>query len=322
MAKFKYKFEKYDFKRFLTDSNPDRFRSEKNMFWVGSIPLPDEIVFQIFEDRGKLVGFYLNHIFALLALIEVESKRNDIEDVLSSYPDKDNSFAIDYEEVKQILLNKKSKYFSISNTLCTMLHLDSYTIKPNVIEEALSHKGKKYNRLYLHPEVRDLLENELPWFNYSSFRAQSDMFGNVLADHYKIYRGGISDALSSLFNKLVDFLVSGSQHNSNGKVSYQNSDISIEFKDQEDKKLSSFYELRLLMDGSIWEPAYIDQTLGFYLDPNHPFSEVILNGEEKGALNLLRTLSELELNTYTEKERKKLEGIRKELSRALMSKII
>jgi hypothetical protein len=322
MAKFNYKFEKYDFKRFLTDSNPERFRSEKNMFWVGSIPLPDEIVFQIFDDRGKLVGFYLNHIFALLALIEIESNNKKIKDVLSNYPDKDNPFGIDYNDIKKILLNKKSKYSSIGHTLCDMLHLDSYSIKPDIIEEALSHKGKKYNRLYLHPEVRNLLESELPWFNYASFRAQSDMFGNVLADHYKIYRGGISDALSGLFNKLIDFLILGSQHTSNLKVSSQNCNISIEINNNEGNESTTFYELRSLMDGSIWEPAYIGQNLGFYLDPEHPFSEVILNGKEKGALSLLKTLSELEFNTYTEKERKKYEGIRKELSRALKSKII
>jgi len=322
MAKFAYKFERYDFKRFLTDSNPDRFRSEKNMFWVGAIPLPDEIVFQIFEDRGKLVGFYLNHIFALLALIEIESKNKKMKDILSHYPDNENSLKVNYSEVKSILLNKKSRYFEIAKKFCDLLYLDSYHIEFSVIEQALAHKGKKYNRLYIHHEIKSMLEAELEWFRYSSFRAQSDMFGNVLADHYKIYRGGLSDALSGLFNKLIDFLILGSQHTSTGKALSLNGKISIEVEKAEEDSNSSFFELRSLMNGSIWEPAFIGKTLGFYLDPSHPFSEVVLNGDEKGALTLFRILSELEFNTYTEPERKKYEGIRRELSRILKSRII
>ncbi len=321
MARFNYKYEKYDFKRFLEDSNPDRFRSEKHMFWVGTIPLPDEIVFQMFDDRGKLIGFYLNHLFALLGLLEIESESSFDESVVALYPDKTNPLNISFNELKKKLLNKKSSYGEIVKKLCELLQLDSYTYDFTFIEEALLHKGKKYNRMYIHPEVRKFLEGELDWFDYGSFRAQSDMFGNVLADHYKIYRGGISDALSGIFNKLIDFLILGAQHNVSERVSVNNSNISIEVAKKENEIDSAFFEERSLMDGSIWEPAYIGEQLGFYIDPSHPYSEKVLNSNDEGAFMLLRMLSNLEFNTFNEKERQKYQSIRKELSRKLKSEL-
>ena len=317
MSKFNYKFEKYEFKKFLLDSDVTRFRSEKFIFWVGKIPLPDDLIFRLFEDRGYTLSFYVDHLITLLTLILHPDNKGGGIAALSDYPNPSNPHNIDFEEL-ELTYSKHIKILKgIEQGLSSLLLLDGYQSDFGKITQCLNHAGKKYNRLYLPSELRDVVSLYIPTFDYSSFRAQSDMFGNVVADYLDIYRSGFSDAMSGLFNKLVEFLIAGSQHNKGG-YSEAPGKLSLKVLGEDSTVPLVNRELKIIADGSLWEPALIGKEIGYYFD-----SEGIpALSEDKLSLDglVLQVLSELELNAFNDKERKKLEYLRKDISRMIKSR--
>lgn len=313
MSQFKYKFEKYDFKRFLLDEGGDKYRSEKFIFWHGRIPMPDDLIYKLFDDRGELVALYLNHILAMLFLTLKSEKSGGGYKALSDYPCSENHLEITKKELQQIYKKNLKKIRTIETDVCSLLLLDGFRFNEDSVMRCLEHQGKKYNRLFLPIQIRDSISKQFKGFDYNDFRSQSDMFGNIIADHYSIYRSGFGDALSGLFNKLIDFLIQGSEHYNDHVVNAPSSiSLSVSETDADMKKVN--FKHRDNYDGSIWEPAYIDNKIGYYFDIDG------LSGGEGLSYLILQVLSELELTAFSEKERKKIEYLRKDLSRLVKEK--
>jgi hypothetical protein len=317
MSQFKYKFEKYDFKRFLLDSDPSRFRSEKFIFWVGKIPLPDDIIYKIFDDRGDILALYVDHVISMLTMILLPESLHGGLDALEKYPCPENPFAIDTKMIEKVYKKNATKISEIENEISKYLLLDGYRCSSQSIVRCLSHSGKKYNRIFLPIDVRKIIEEQFPAFDYNAFRAQSDMFGNVIADHYGIYRSGFSDALSGLFNKLVEFLISGYKHNE-GQLVDAPSEIRIKVDDSKSGEALVVSKKKDITDGSLWEPAFIGSKLGFYFDDRDMLGDFGSGGIDS---LIIQGLSEMELNAFNEKERKMIEYLRRDLSRVIKSKI-
>lgn len=317
MSQFKYKFEKYEFKKFLLDSDPVRFKSEKFIFWVGKIPLPDDLIFKLFEDRGDILSLYIDHVISMLTIILLPESKNGGVDALEEYPCPDNPLSIDMKTLEKIYKKNAKKINIIEDEISKSLLVDGYRCSSQSVARCLSHSGKKYNRIFLPINIRKIIKDQYPSFDYNAFRAQSDMFGNAIADHYGIYRSGFSDALSGLFNKLVEFLISGSKHNEGQQVEAP-SVIRIKVDESFSDGDMIVCKKKDIQDGSLWEPAFINNKLGFYFDDNDILGDISGSGTDG---LIVQTLSEMELNAFSEKERKKIEYLRKDLSRIIKNKI-
>lgn len=316
MSQFKYKFEKYDFKRYLLDSDPERHKSEKFIFWWGRIPIPDDLIFKLFEDRGQTISLYLDHIITMMIIVLTPEKLGGSSSSLSNYPHNEFFNTILFEDIESTYKKNLVKLTEIENQISQILLLEGYKCNLEKIRHCMSHSGKKYNRLFLPVEIREILAKHYPSFDYSSFRAQSDMFGNAIADHYNIYRSGFSDALSGIFNKLIEFLISGYNH-SDGKSIRAPGHLQLKVLTSDSRKNNIYKMEKQISDGSLWEPGYIDNNLGFYFDTND-FPESFNVSELY--LYVFQVFSELEFNAYNERDRKKLEYLRKDISRLVKSK--
>ncbi len=60
-----YIIDKYDYKKYLLSELPDT-RQEDLIFWKKTIPMPVDLVYEIFEKRGELFSLYLHHIGAVV----------------------------------------------------------------------------------------------------------------------------------------------------------------------------------------------------------------------------------------------------------------
>lgn len=82
----------------------------------------------------------------------------------------------------------------------------------------------------------------------------TDMFGNIIADRYNIYRSGFSDALAIIFNALLEFrlLFSGKSGNLPRfrVIMTAPDDVDIRFGKT--------------ADGSLWEPGYQGRSFHYH----------------------------------------------------------
>lgn len=317
MSQFKYKFEKYDFKRYLLDSDLERHKSEKFIFWWGRIPIPDDLIFKLFEDRGQTISLYLDHVITMMLIVLTPEKLGGSSSSLSKYPSTEFLNTINFEDIEATYKKHLVKIKDIEDQISQILLLDGYNCNLDKIRQCIAHSGKKYNRIFLPIEIRDILVKHYPHFDYSSFKAQSDMFGNAVADHYNIYRSGFSDALSGIFNKLIEFLISGFNH-SEGKSIRAPGLLQVKALSSDSNKNKIYKMEKEILDGSLWEPGYIENNLGFFFDVKD-FPESFNVSELY--LYIFQVLSELEFSAYNEKDRKKLEYLRKDISRLIKSKI-
>lgn len=315
MAPFNYKFDKYDFKKFLLDSDEQRFRNDEYIFWVGRIPLPDELVFKIFDDRSVFLKLYLDHLFSILILMSLEKNNSKIS-AIDTFPNADEGIVISNLQITNDIKKNMILYGKLRDRLCSLLLIESYELTSENILEALKHKGKKYNRFYIHSALCEEIKNIFEWFRYSDFKAQSDMFGNVVADQYRIYRSGFSDALSGIFNKLIDFIVSGSLVNEGLPVQLIDNSISIKFIPVESRD-KAFHQCQQIYDGSAWEPIFINNQIGFNIDTAHPFGKRVVDSDDEVTLQILKFLSTKEFEATSDKDKKVYEILRKDLSRAM-----
>lgn len=317
MTQFKYKFEKYDYKRYLLDTDPARFKADKFIFWVGKIPLPDDIIFRLFDGRGDTLSVYIDHVVSMLCLTLVPKNEGGGVGALSVYPNSSNPSGIKRESIESVYKNYLKQFKSIEEKISSILILDGYQCNAEKIQQCLAHSGKKYKRIFIPDAIREIVSTEFENIDYKSFQTQSDMFGNVIADYYGIYRSGFSDALSSLFNKMIDFLISGYQHN-RGEPILASSKLKLKVTGDFGTNLLVNSKQKDIRDGSVWEPAFIDNSVGYYVDGSA--LELI---ESVGSINglICQILSELELQAFSEKERKRLEYLRKDISRSIKSKV-
>ncbi len=306
---------KHDFKKYLLDNLADS-KQEELIFWKKGIPLPIDLIYRIFDERGELIKLYLDHISAFNLFYFIEGKNGF-----------DGAFEIDklpsstLSNFSTKLINLYRSYYFESNisrltaALAERLFLLDYNFTEDDFYNALCHEGRKYKRFYLPSPVRDLINRQNPDVLRHIGVSNGDMFGNIVADELGVYRSGFSDAFSAIFNRLLDFILE--QKSKNKAVLAASSRIKVaQFQDNHDTSYNVHFAN--IHDGSLWEPKYSNAKTNCVLNNRHPYFELIAN---KTGLQVLEDIAIhsalIESETLRDSASQVLESYRQELSRKL-----
>lgn len=315
-----YSLDKYEFKKYLLDELSDT-RQEELIFWKRNIPMPVDLIYNIFEKRGNLFSTYLDHIGAayLFAWTEKKEGRNWKAN-FPSQPTKENI------SQKALLLDKFSKYFEesgigeILNNFAELFLLENYRPDSAALATALCHDGRKYKRLYIPQPVREKLKQIFPELLTEMSLSNWDMFSNVIADELKVYRMGFADAFNGIFIKLTEFILKSSEGKRKHLVSATGFDL-VQAKKDSESQTSLTYDS--VTDGSAWEPVYTSGRTSAVMNKLHPFSDQLRkSGNEAEAIvgKLLNIMAEKENQVIRDRDKKIIELFRQDVSRELRIK--
>jgi hypothetical protein len=306
---------KIDFKKYLLDKLHDS-RQEDFIFWKNEIPLPIDLVYKIFDERGELFKLYIDHI-ASVYLYTYKLKQEGSEWV-------NESNSLPTSELKKYtfdLVDLYSKYFITSKTseltrdIADKLFVSEYDFTAENFTEAICHEGRKYKRLYIPAKIKHTIEKYDTYLLRSVGISNGDMFGNVVADGLNVYRSGFSDAFATIFNKLLDFVL---EKSNDKQISYSTASKIKIAQETEDEISYTNFNSGKINDGSLWEPRYINARTSYMINSKHPYFEFI--GKKSGTDVLIDLLSQsamIENEILRDNDRKIIENYRQELSRRL-----
>lgn len=306
---------KYDFKNFLLSLKKTDYAQEELIFWQNKIPLPLDLIYSLFDSKNDLFSSYLDHLLGVLLYANLKKDGLDLIPI-DSLPDK--KFIIenksDLEKRFKYAIKNDLKLVALRDSLCAELGILSYKISvPNLLN-ALSHDGKKYSRIYIHQNLKQIIEEYNPNV-LSLLGVKNDFFGNVICDFFNIYRSGFSDAFSKIFNHLIQFEISRKPNkNSNKNI--------VKFIEVESsQQMADLVEYTDYLGGRIWEPLYRDGVIGVRINNSHVFINSLSQNELDKLIPLLLSLSEEEYNSKSDKKTKFLEDLREDISRGTRLKI-
>jgi hypothetical protein len=242
-----YQYDVSDFKRFLNNKNP-KYRVDGLIFWQNRIPLPIDLFNRIFNESDLIINDYVYQIVAsAVTFSHSDSFESTFGIKVSDLPKGDLK--------KQVLalndwldgyLADGSSFTNLAYEIADTLGLEGFKFTTDKVSDALQHQGKKYARIFIPNEVRiefDRISNcEQVGID------NTDMFGNIIADRYNIYRSGFSDALAIIFNALLEFRILCSGRGTH----LQKLRIIPSLVENIDIRLGK------TSDGSLWEPSYDD----------------------------------------------------------------
>ena len=306
---------KHDFKKYLLEKLPDS-RQEELIFWKKGIPLPIDLVYRIFDQRGELIKIYLDHLSAVsLYSYAAKSESSNCDLEINNIPSAENKTKEKKLSEQFYKYYLKSKISDLTNVLAERLYVVEYKFTQSNYLAAISHEGRKYKRLYLPLKIKEsikIYDSELLKIVGIS---NGDMFGNIVADELGVYRSGFSDAFAAIFNKLLDFIL----EKSDGKLIGNSSASNIRISQVSEPEISySNINTGKIIDGSLWEPKYLNAKSSFILNSKHPYYELISN--KTGIEVLVDIVSQsaiIESETVREATSKILETYRQEISRKL-----
>ncbi|GFO73561.1 hypothetical protein BJAS_P4424 [Bathymodiolus japonicus methanotrophic gill symbiont] len=303
-----YQYDLADFKRYLNDKN-SKYRVDGLIFWQNRIPLPIDLFNRIFNESDQIVTDY---VYQVAASAVTFSNRDSFQEALgievSDLPKSD--LKKQSKELNLWLtekLSNRSAVAHMSYEISGLFGLEDFNFSVDKVAESLTHQGKKYARIFMPAEVRK--EYSLIKGCDDVGQENTDMFGNIIADKYNIYRSGFSDALAIIFNALLDFRILCS-----GKGSHLPKVRVI-------SPLVEDVDVRLgkTTDGSLWEPGYEDDHY-IMINQDHPLVREI-SSEQSGPLaECLFFLGELENNQFSDEKKKFVEELRQAVSRSLWIK--
>lgn len=303
-----YQYDLADFKRYLHDRNK-AYRVDGLIFWQNRIPLPIDLFNQIFDESDQIVTDY---IYQLAASTLVFSKATAFDEKLK-HPVSDlptDKLKEHYAELSSWVtaeLPDSCRIVRMVYEAAEILGVPEFEFSRDRVTAALLHQGKKYARLFLPTSVRELVER------FAGCNAigqdNTDMFGNIIADRYNIYRSGFSDALAIIFNALLDFrLLFSGKGNRLQKISVITSiptDLDIRFA--------------ATTDGSLWEPGYEDDHC-VTINNKHPLIRKMSQEQSAALAELLFFLAQFENSQFSDQNKKFIENMRQALSRELWIK--
>jgi hypothetical protein len=306
---------KHDFKKYLLEKLSDS-RQEELIFWKKGIPLPIDLVYKIFDQRGELLKIYLDHLSAVsLYWYYVKNESSNYEIEINDLP---SSTIKTYQKRLTEHFQKyylKSKISDLTDTLAERLFVVEYKFTENNYISALCHEGRKYKRLYLPQKIKESIrsyDSEILKFVGVS---NGDMFGNVIADELGVYRSGFSDAFAAIFNKLLDFILDRS---SEKQLSISTASKIKITQHQETEIFNLKFIGGKIEDGSLWEPKYSDAKSSFIINTKHPYYELI---NDKSGIEVLIDIASqsalIENETVKDTTSKILETYRQDISRKL-----
>lgn len=310
---------KYDFKNYLLEKLTDS-KQDELIFWKKGIPLPIDLVYSVFEEKGVLIKKYLDQIASvILYSYALKCENSDWIEIISKLPSSEKKNNI--EELNRIFNQYQinSKVDEILSKISDKLFVHNYNFSIMDFSNSICHEGRKYKRLYIPPEIKEIIK----LYNIDILKvvgiSNGDMFGNVVADEFGIYRSGFSDVFSAIFNKLLDFVLEKSLDHQIINYSIA-SNIRIS---QVQEPENTYYTVNYgrVTDGSLWEPKYVNANSVLVFNIKHPYFETI---ESKTGLDVLIDMCSnsalIENETIKDSQRKVLEINRQEISRLLRLK--
>jgi hypothetical protein len=303
-----YQYDLSDFKRYLNNKSA-KYRVDGLIFWQNRIPLPIDLFNLIFNESDQIVTDYVYHVAASAVVF---SERSSFEDTFSvevvDLPKGDlKKHVFDLENWLRERLPTNSAITRMAYEIADILGLDGFEFSSNKVAEALQHQGKKYARIFIPGEVKKEFDSILGCDEVG--QDNTDMFGNVIADRYNIYRSGFSDALAIIFNALLDFRILCSGRGEH----LQKIRVIAPMIDEIDVRIGK------TSDGSLWEPGYEDDHY-ITLNSEHPLVRHLSVDESKPLAELLFYLGEFENGQFSETNKKLIENLRQEVSRSLWIK--
>lgn len=303
-----YQYDLADFKRYLHDRNRS-YRVDGLIFWQNRIPLPIDLFNRIFDESDQIVTDY---IYQLAASTLAFSKADVFVEKLG-HPV--NDLPTDKLERKYATLSAwitaelpaNSRIARMAYDIAEILGVPEFEFSADRVVKALLHQGKKYSRLFMPGAVRERVER----FAGCAAIGQdnTDMFGNIIADRYNIYRSGFSDALAIIFNALLDFrLLFSGKGNRLQKISVITStrtELDVRFA--------------VTTDGSLWEPGYEDDHF-VTINNKHPLMRKLSPEQSPPLEELLFFLAQFENSQFSDQNTKFIENMRQTLSRELWIK--
>ncbi|CNH00199.1 MULTISPECIES: hypothetical protein [Yersinia] len=303
-----YQYDLADFKRYLNDKNA-KYRIDGLIFWQNRIPLPVDLFNRIFNESDQIVADY---VYQVTASAVTFSNRDSFESTLAvditDLPNGDLSKKITTLQNWLVeYLPDNSQIINMAYEIADILGLDDFRFSLDKVVDALQHQGKKYARIFIPSEVREEFNRIRDCENIG--RDNTDMFGNIIADRYNIYRSGFSDALSIIFNALLDFrILCSSRGNHLNKFR-----VIVPIVEDIDVRLGK------TTDGSLWEPGYEDDHY-IILNSEHPMMRQISEEQAKPLAELLFFLGEFENGQFSDENKKMIENLRQTVSRSLWIK--
>lgn len=303
-----YQYDLADFKRYLNDKNP-KYKVDGLIFWQNRIPLPIDLFNRFFNESDQIISDYVYQVSASAV-------------TFSNQESFESAFKINVTDLPTSALSKKipvlqnwlldflpehSQVANMAYEIADILGLDGFIFSVDKVAEALQHQGKKYARIFLPTLVRDKF-NKIPHCGTVG-QDNTDMFGNIIADRYDIYRSGFSDALAIIFNALLDFRIlcsgRGERLNKFKVIAPLVQDIDV--------------RLGKTQDGSLWEPGYEDNHY-ITINNEHPMMRQISGEQSKPLAELLFFLGEFENGQFSDDIKKMVENLRQTVSRSLWIK--
>lgn len=306
---------KIDFKKYLLEKLPDS-RQEELIFWKNEIPLPIDLIYKIFDQRGELLKSYVDHISSIYLYSYILKQENS--DGVSEIHNLPRAEKKNSESELAILFDKhinKSNVVGLARELADKLFVVEYVFPFDNFIFSLCHNGRKYKRLYLPLKIKETIKKYDSELLKCIGVSNGDMFGNVVADTLHVYRSGFSDAFAAIFNKLLDFILERSE----GKQISNSTASKIKISQVSAPVISySNKNTGIISDGSLWEPKYLDANSSFIFNNKHPYFEFI--NKKSGIEVLVDMVSQsalIENETLKDSTRKLLENFRQDLSRRL-----
>jgi len=303
-----YQYDLADFKRYLNDRNT-AYRVEGLIFWQNRIPIPIDLFNRIFDESEQIVTDYIYQLaastLAFTNSVDFETKLgHPVSDLPTDKLERKHAMLSGWVMVQ---LKKNSKIVRMAYEVAEMFGVSEFEFSGNRVVTSLLHQGKKYARLFMPNPVRELVIR-FPGCDAIG-QDNTDMFGNIIADRYNIYRSGFSDALVIIFNALLDFrqLLSGrgSQLQRITVMTSTQTDLDVRFA--------------VTSDGSLWEPGYEDEHF-VTINNKHPLIRQLPQEQTPALAELLFFLAQFENSQFSDQNKKFIENMRQTLSRELWIK--
>jgi len=193
-----------EFIRFVSDRNR-KIQLDDDMIWFNRIPVPKSLIERIFFGGEGLLSLYIDHLNSAIAvaIYDLINSKSILKTVPSSKYVTEESETIEevFNEARKNDTFKELELFVINSS-----GLKGYeAISLDRFRKALSHNGKKYERIYIPKKIKAHVNSRAPKILQKIGTSNGDMFGNVLADELNIYRSGFSDAFASIFKEYLEF---------------------------------------------------------------------------------------------------------------------
>lgn len=315
-----YFLDKYEFKNFLLRQLPDT-RQVDLIFWKKTIPMPVDMIYEIFEKRGELLRKYVDHIGAAFIFSYASRKKGgDWKTMLSEQPTKKNLKNLN--DLRSLISKhiQASGIWKMLKEIAELLHLNNYDVNESDLVNALTHEGRKYKRLYIPLAIKDIIINYDGDLLKHIALSNGDMFSNVVADELKVYRMGFADAFSGIFNKLIDFIIDLSLKGEKRYANASGMKISPAIKNSSPLPEPFFGSLS---DGCLWEPRFYKSAISFTINADHPYFNYVKNkgeGATETLIDSIQFMSEIENETVRDADQNVIYIMRQELSRKMRIK--